>query len=166
MPGPKAWREPDLFEFPSTCQKRQSNNCGATGILLSVGGSFPHVAGRTCARLKSCIRRLDGVDHWPLYAIGGCASVTRVGIPRVPTIHVQQWPVTAQQNSSVRMPELPGGTILNLSHEVLTDHEPEVERAAALIRSIALGKRIVDVDSVQDDIVYSGITHTEFVRVT
>ena len=64
------------------------------------------------------------------------------------------------------MPELPGGTILNLLHEALANHEPEVERAAALIRSIALGKRIVDVDSVQDDIVYSGITHTEFVRIT
>ena len=40
----------------------------------------------------------------------------------------------------------------------------EVERAARLLRDIAKGKKIVNVDSNEDTIVFSGITHAEFVR--
>lgn len=39
---------------------------------------------------------------------------------------------------------------------------PEVERAAALVREIGTGKRIDRVETVQDDIVFSGISHNEF----
>ena len=38
----------------------------------------------------------------------------------------------------------------------------EVERAAALLRSVAEGHKIVNVESVEDTIVFSGTTHTEF----
>ena len=62
------------------------------------------------------------------------------------------------------MPELPGRRIYSVSRGRLAHNATEVERAAALIRSLALGKIIVEVDTVQDDIVFSGITHTEFVR--
>ncbi|KAK0198976.1 hypothetical protein F5146DRAFT_920022, partial [Armillaria mellea] len=40
----------------------------------------------------------------------------------------------------------------------------EVERAAKLIRTVGLDKKIVRVESFEDAIVYSGTTHTEFVR--
>ncbi|PVG02124.1 hypothetical protein CPB86DRAFT_772765 [Serendipita vermifera] len=39
---------------------------------------------------------------------------------------------------------------------------PEVERAAGLIRSVAKGKKIVQVETVEDTIVYNGITNEEF----
>jgi len=39
----------------------------------------------------------------------------------------------------------------------------EVERAAALIRSIGTGKRIKKVETVADTIVFSGMTHEDFV---
>ncbi|KAH8992114.1 AtMMH-1 [Lactarius akahatsu] len=39
---------------------------------------------------------------------------------------------------------------------------PEVERAAALLRSIALGKQIQRVETLQDDIVYANTTHEAF----
>ncbi|KAI8983368.1 hypothetical protein BD414DRAFT_418289, partial [Trametes punicea] len=39
---------------------------------------------------------------------------------------------------------------------------PEVERAAALLREVAVGKKIVAVDAVEDTIVFSGISHEEF----
>ncbi|KAK0481594.1 AtMMH-1 [Armillaria novae-zelandiae] len=39
---------------------------------------------------------------------------------------------------------------------------PEVERAAKLIRTVGLDKKIVRVESFEDAIVYSGTTHTEF----
>ncbi|KAI0063211.1 AtMMH-1 [Artomyces pyxidatus] len=39
---------------------------------------------------------------------------------------------------------------------------PEVERAAALLRSIALNKRIEKVQTTEDTIVFSGTTHDEF----
>ena len=62
------------------------------------------------------------------------------------------------------MPELPGRMVNSGLRGPAAHDATEVERAAALIRSIALGKNIVKVNSVQDDIVFSGITHTEFVR--
>lgn len=40
----------------------------------------------------------------------------------------------------------------------------EVERAAKLVRDIALGNKVVDVETVEDSIVYSGTSHDEFVR--
>ncbi|OSD05801.1 AtMMH-1 [Trametes coccinea BRFM310] len=40
---------------------------------------------------------------------------------------------------------------------------PEVERAAKLLREVATGKTIMDVEAVEDTIVFSGISHTEFV---
>ena len=45
-------------------------------------------------------------------------------------------------------------------------HAPvtEVERAAALLRSIGLDKQIKKVDTVEDKIVYSGTSGEEFVR--
>ncbi|KAI0733938.1 AtMMH-1 [Fomitopsis betulina] len=39
---------------------------------------------------------------------------------------------------------------------------PEVERAAKLVREIALGNRIADVETTEDSIVYSGTSHNEF----
>ena len=39
----------------------------------------------------------------------------------------------------------------------------EVERAAALLRSIALGKQIKRVETLQDDLVYADTTHDAFV---
>ncbi|KAI0344077.1 hypothetical protein BDW22DRAFT_1427726 [Trametopsis cervina] len=39
---------------------------------------------------------------------------------------------------------------------------PEVERAAKLLRSIAEGNNIVEVEAVEDTIVYSGTSHQEF----
>ncbi|KAJ8481482.1 hypothetical protein ONZ45_g15302 [Pleurotus djamor] len=39
---------------------------------------------------------------------------------------------------------------------------PEVERAAALVRTIATGKLIKQVDTVDDLLVYSGISHSDF----
>ncbi|KIK99896.1 hypothetical protein PAXRUDRAFT_822259, partial [Paxillus rubicundulus Ve08.2h10] len=39
---------------------------------------------------------------------------------------------------------------------------PEVERAAALVRTLAKGKIIRHVETTQDKLVYSGITHDEF----
>ncbi|KII94399.1 hypothetical protein PLICRDRAFT_36669 [Plicaturopsis crispa FD-325 SS-3] len=39
---------------------------------------------------------------------------------------------------------------------------PEVERAAALLRSVAVSKTIVSVETVEDTIVFTGTTHTEF----
>ena len=42
----------------------------------------------------------------------------------------------------------------------------EVERAAKLVREIALGNKIADIETAEDNIVYSGESHTEFVRRT
>lgn len=39
----------------------------------------------------------------------------------------------------------------------------EVERAANLVRKVALGKKIVRVDVLEDNIVFSGVSHDEFV---
>ncbi|KAH9921389.1 Formamidopyrimidine-DNA glycosylase N-terminal domain-containing protein [Fomitopsis serialis] len=41
---------------------------------------------------------------------------------------------------------------------------PEVERAAKLVREVALGNMIIEVETVEDNIVYSGSSHTEFAR--
>ncbi|KAI0825216.1 hypothetical protein BC628DRAFT_1374025 [Trametes gibbosa] len=41
---------------------------------------------------------------------------------------------------------------------------PEVERAAKLLRRVAVGKEIVDVEAVADPIVFTGADHAEFVR--
>ena len=40
---------------------------------------------------------------------------------------------------------------------------PEVEKAASLVRTVALGKTIVKVETAEDAIVFSGVTHTDFV---
>lgn len=42
--------------------------------------------------------------------------------------------------------------------------EEEVERAAALLRTLSKGKKITKVEAVEDAIVFSGTTHTEFVN--
>lgn len=61
------------------------------------------------------------------------------------------------------MPELPGArTPLPLAS---AHTAPELERAAALVRSLADGK-IVHVDSYEDELVYSRLTHHEFVRLS
>ncbi|RDX56310.1 hypothetical protein OH76DRAFT_1396662 [Lentinus brumalis] len=39
---------------------------------------------------------------------------------------------------------------------------PEVERASKLLREVALGKTIVEVDTAEDIIVFSGISHEQF----
>ncbi|KAI1797500.1 Formamidopyrimidine-DNA glycosylase N-terminal domain-containing protein [Ganoderma leucocontextum] len=39
---------------------------------------------------------------------------------------------------------------------------PEVERAAKLLRELARGKRVVNVDTTEDTIVFAGVTHEEF----
>ena len=41
----------------------------------------------------------------------------------------------------------------------------EVERAAKLLRDISKGKKVVDVDTTEDTIVFAGVTHEEFVRI-
>lgn len=41
----------------------------------------------------------------------------------------------------------------------------EVERAASLTREIAQDRVIERVETTEDSLVYSGITHEEFVRV-
>ncbi|KAG1716793.1 hypothetical protein ID866_391 [Astraeus odoratus] len=41
---------------------------------------------------------------------------------------------------------------------------PEVERAAALIREHAVGKRIHNIDTFEDRLVFSGSTHEDFAR--
>ncbi|KIJ68770.1 hypothetical protein HYDPIDRAFT_25023 [Hydnomerulius pinastri MD-312] len=43
---------------------------------------------------------------------------------------------------------------------------PEVERAAALLRDVAKGKTIHHVETTEDKLVFSGITHDEFARET
>src|SRR6266702_6449148 len=57
--------------------------------------------------------------------------------------------------------------VLLLSGHILLAHPArrpaEVERAAALLRSIALGKQIKRVETLQDDIVYANTTHDAFV---
>ncbi|KAI0651445.1 AtMMH-1 [Trametes meyenii] len=40
---------------------------------------------------------------------------------------------------------------------------PEVERAAKLLRDVAVGKTISDVEAVEDGIVFSGVTYEEFI---
>ena len=50
---------------------------------------------------------------------------------------------------------------ISLSH--LAWRLAEVERAAALLRSIALGKQIKRVETLQDDLVYANTTHDAFV---
>ena len=70
------------------------------------------------------------------------------------------------------MPELPGtllqppvfGMMLGQSDDgrlMIT----EVERAAKLLRDISKGKKVVEVDTTEDTIVFAGVTHEEFVRV-
>ena len=70
------------------------------------------------------------------------------------------------------MPELPGtflqppafGMMLGQSDDgrlVIT----EVERATKLLRDISKGKKVVDVDTTEDTIIFAGVTHEEFVRV-
>ncbi|KAI9059603.1 AtMMH-1 [Trametes sanguinea] len=39
---------------------------------------------------------------------------------------------------------------------------PEVERAAKLLREVAVGKKVVDVEAVEDTIVFSGVSHNDF----
>ncbi|KAI0771001.1 AtMMH-1 [Trametes elegans] len=39
---------------------------------------------------------------------------------------------------------------------------PEVERAAKLLREVAVGKKIADLEAVEDTIVFAGVSHTEF----
>ncbi|KAJ8488712.1 hypothetical protein ONZ51_g3404 [Trametes cubensis] len=39
---------------------------------------------------------------------------------------------------------------------------PEVERAAKLLREVAVDKKIIDVEAVEDTIVFSGVSHEEF----
>jgi hypothetical protein len=69
------------------------------------------------------------------------------------------------------MPELPGQCLSLLLVKsiqmkfLLTLHasSTEVERAAALLRSIGLNKRIEGVVTAEDKIVYAGTTGEEFV---
>lgn len=42
----------------------------------------------------------------------------------------------------------------------------EVERGAKLLRDVAKGKRITQVESFEDTIVFAGTTHEEFVRIS
>ncbi|KAM5531508.1 hypothetical protein V8D89_014833 [Ganoderma adspersum] len=41
---------------------------------------------------------------------------------------------------------------------------PEVERAAKLLRDISQGKKVVDVETTEDTIVFAGVTHEEFAK--
>ena len=42
----------------------------------------------------------------------------------------------------------------------------EVERAVKLLQQVAEGKRISSIQTFPDSIVYSGVTHEEFVRIS
>ncbi|KAI0325613.1 AtMMH-1 [Cubamyces sp. BRFM 1775] len=46
--------------------------------------------------------------------------------------------------------------------DLLATTPSEVERAAKLLREVAVGKKIVDVEAVEDTIIFSGISHEEF----
>ncbi|PIL30896.1 hypothetical protein GSI_07065 [Ganoderma sinense ZZ0214-1] len=45
-----------------------------------------------------------------------------------------------------------------------TSAAAEVERAAKLLRDLSQGKKVVDVDTTEDTIVFAGITHDEFAK--
>lgn len=62
------------------------------------------------------------------------------------------------------MPELPGKASAYVrACGVVTVGSLEVERAATLLREISQGNKIVDVEAVEDAIVYAETTYTEFV---
>jgi hypothetical protein len=67
------------------------------------------------------------------------------------------------------MPELPGQSInIFFPFRSPQTHFPvllpsEVERAAALLRSIGLNRQIKRVETTEDKIVYAGVTHDAFV---
>jgi hypothetical protein len=54
---------------------------------------------------------------------------------------------------------------LLVSHANAIRFREEVERAARLLNDIGAGKNIVKVDTTEDAIVYSGVTHTDFVSL-
>ncbi|KAF5377254.1 hypothetical protein D9615_006364 [Tricholomella constricta] len=64
------------------------------------------------------------------------------------------------------MPELPGWGVFvpsAISHADCFGTK-EVERATGVVQTIAVGKRIESVETIEDDIVFSGITHEEFAQ--
>jgi hypothetical protein len=62
------------------------------------------------------------------------------------------------------MPELPGRKLfVFLAPKELTRAVVEVERAARLLNVLGTGKEIAKVETVEDTIVYSGVTSAEFV---
>lgn len=68
------------------------------------------------------------------------------------------------------MPELPGASLspwrYSAGRLVPVDVFPEVERATKLLRGVAVSKTIVDIEAAEDTIVFSGNSHTEFVRLS
>ncbi|KAG6371622.1 hypothetical protein JVT61DRAFT_9335 [Boletus reticuloceps] len=64
------------------------------------------------------------------------------------------------------MPELPGKHTAPSLIRWSNWRRLEVERAVALIRSVAKGKLIHHVDTFEDELVYSGLTHHQFVRLS
>ena len=64
------------------------------------------------------------------------------------------------------MPELPGNVGAAILTATSAQRSPaEVERAARLVRSIAAGKTIHRVDTVEDLIVFAGVSHNQFVSL-
>jgi hypothetical protein len=61
------------------------------------------------------------------------------------------------------MPELPGIRTPDVLSNIVTETPTEVERAAKLLRTVATGKSITRVQTVEDLLVYSGTSHDEFV---
>ena len=53
---------------------------------------------------------------------------------------------------------------LVLSRIIVVHGVAEVERAVRLVRSVATGRRISKVVTVEDTIVFSDLVHTQFVR--
>ncbi len=53
--------------------------------------------------------------------------------------------------------------VFHLNMFTMTILNKEVERAAKLLRDIAQHNEIIDVETTEDTLVYSGTTHTEFV---
>ena len=63
---------------------------------------------------------------------------------------------------TVAMPELPGPFFVISLRSLLTKIA-EVERAVQLLLSIAVGKKICKVDSVEDKLVFAQTSHEQFV---
>jgi hypothetical protein len=90
---------------------------------------------------------------WPLLGLDvSCARKSGSGI------------VDVGQSSGLASAQKGSGS-LHLHRSTATMPElPEVDRAKNLLNTVAAGKRIEKVETVEDTIVFSGTTHEDFVR--